>query len=99
MSGGMGNDRYYSDNANDRIVEAANQGIETIYAAASRGLGANVENLTLTSSQATWAVGNGLANVIRANDLGNSLASGAGDDWIYGGNGNDRISAARATTT
>ena len=36
MAGGAGNDHYISDNANDRIAEAGNGGIHTLFTAASR---------------------------------------------------------------
>ena len=38
MAGGAGNDRYISDNANDRIVEAGNAGIDTLFTAVGRAM-------------------------------------------------------------
>ncbi len=93
MSGEKGNDRYFSDNANDRMVEFADGGIDTIFASISRGVDANVENLTMLGNQASWAIGNELANVIRGNELTNAIIGGDGDDWIYGGAGDDRITS------
>lgn len=47
MLGGKGDDSYYVDNAGDRVVEHAGEGIDTVYATASTTLSANVENLVL----------------------------------------------------
>ena len=68
-------------------------GIDTIFASISRGVDANVENLTMLGNQASWAIGNELANVIRGNELTNAIIGGDGDDWIYGGAGDDRITS------
>lgn len=47
MAGGKGDDSYYLDNAGDKIVERAGEGVDTVYATASATLSANVENLVL----------------------------------------------------
>ncbi len=47
MIGGKGNDSYYVDNAGDRVIEQADQGIDTVYSTVSTRLSANVENLVL----------------------------------------------------
>ena len=75
------------------MVEFADGGIDTIFASISRGVDANVENLTMLGNQASWAIGNELANVIRGNELTNAIIGGDGDDWIYGGAGDDRITS------
>jgi len=91
MAGGSGNDWYVSDNPNDRIIEAANAGIDTIFTSVTRRISDNVENLTLTGT-AEAGYGNGLSNVIHGNDAANILSGAAGSDWLYGGAGNDTIS-------
>ena len=95
LSRGNGNDRYYSDNANDRIVEGVNEGIDTIFASTPAVWRLTLRILALTGLFAAWAVGNGLANSMRGNGINNSLVGGAGDDWIYGGSGNDRITGGQ----
>ena len=97
LEGGNGNDRYVTDNVNDLVIEAAGAGIDTILTSVSRGMAANVENLTLTGTRAIGGVGNGLANTLRGNDAANGLVGGAGDDWIYGGRGADRLTGGTGT--
>ena len=97
MVGGRGNDVYRVDDAKDRVVEHAGEGIDLVTAAVSHVLARNVENLTLTGN-ATRATGNNLANVLtgtagdnvldgRAGD--DVLSGGAGRDWLYGREGAD----------
>lgn len=47
MAGGGGNDTYYVDDAGDRVIEQAGQGIDTVQSSIRYTLGANVENLIL----------------------------------------------------
>ncbi len=47
MVGGGGNDTYYVDDAGDRVIEQAGQGIDTVQSSIRYTLGANVENLIL----------------------------------------------------
>jgi len=91
MRGGAGDDRYFSDNVRDRITENSDSGNDTLFSSVSRALFLNVENLTLTGTEAAWAVGNASNNTIMGNNLDNALAGGAGNDTLYGGAGNDRL--------
>ena len=81
------------------MVEFADGGIDTIFASVSRVVDANVDNLTMLGNQASWSIGNELANVIRGNDLSNAVIGGDGDDWIYGGAGDDRITSGPGAIT
>lgn len=47
MAGGKGDDSYYVDNAGDKVIEQAGEGVDTVYAKVSTALSANVENLVL----------------------------------------------------
>ncbi len=47
MIGGLGNDRYFVDDAGDQVIEGADEGIDTVYSRISMRLAANVENLVL----------------------------------------------------
>ena len=47
MIGGKGDDSYYVDQSGDKIVEQADEGVDTVYASVSTTLSANVENLVL----------------------------------------------------
>ncbi|MBR0556578.1 calcium-binding protein [Ciceribacter sp. L1K23] len=91
MTGGAGNDTYVVDNAGDIVVEAANAGIDTVRAARSYTLGANVENLVLTGTGGLTGTGNSLANVITGNTGNNTLSGLAGNDTLKGEAGNDRL--------
>ena len=82
MIGGTGDDTYIVDDANDKITEKFNEGIDTVE---TRGinysLGANIENLILTGGLIS-ATGNGLNNSITSNYANNIINGGAGDDFI-----------------
>jgi Ca2+-binding RTX toxin-like protein len=88
MAGGAGNDTYRVDNAGDTVIEAANAGLDTVVAAVSHTLPAQVENLTLAGSASLAGSGNELNNVIRGN---------AGSNVLDGGSGIDTVSYAAAT--
>jgi len=90
MQGGLGNDTYIVDNVGDTAIEALNQGTDLVLSSVSFTLGANVENLTLTTGvEAINGTGNALANVIIGNSNNNVLDGGAGADSLNGGAGND----------
>ncbi|WP_252717072.1 hypothetical protein [Herbaspirillum sp. B65] len=57
MIGGKGDDSYYVDNAGDKIVEQAGEGVDTLYATASTTLAANVENLVLLDASKPQSAG------------------------------------------
>ena len=88
MLGGLGNDRFSVDSAGDKVVELANQGIDSVISSVNYALTDNVENLTLTGA-AVSGTGNDLDNVITGNALANILVGGAGNDRLVGGDGRD----------
>ena len=76
MNGGLGNDIYIVDLTGDVVNENLNEGIERgADLAFSYTLGANVENVTATTSTALTASGNALDNVITGN---------SGNDVLFG---------------
>ncbi len=90
MSGGAGNDTYYVENVNDLVVENAGGGLDNVYESLSNyTLGANVENVFLTSSFNANASGNALANFITGNGGANALDGAGGADTLTGGGGAD----------
>lgn len=89
LTGGAGNDSYSVDSAQDVVVEAANEGTDTVNATVSHTLGDNVENLTLGGNQNINGTGNTLANTITGNGGANVLTGGGGADTLIGGGGND----------
>jgi serralysin len=91
LAGAFGNDSYLLDRATDVVVEAANAGLDTVLAAFSYTLGANLENLTLTGTRARIGTGNGLDNIL-IDAGGNSTLNGLdGNDVLFGGQGINRL--------
>ena len=82
MEGPDGNDIYCVDNSADAVLEDAgvSAGRDTVESSISYSLGANVENLTLTGSNALDGTGNNLSNILRGNGAGNRLSGGGGDE-------------------
>jgi len=91
MAGGLGDDTYVVDNAADVVVEAANEGIDTVQSTVSFTLSDNVENLTLIGMADINAIGNALDNTLTGNNGANVLDGGAGADTLIGGQGNDTL--------
>lgn len=96
MTGGTGDDIYYVDNASDVVVEAINEGNDTIRTSITYTLSNSVyvENLETQNAAGTGALnitGNTSANTITGNDGVNVLTGGGGGDTIYGLGGNDTL--------
>ncbi|WP_293682013.1 S8 family serine peptidase [uncultured Phenylobacterium sp.] len=91
LMGGAGNDLYVLDTAGDKVFELFAEGIDTVQAAFSYTLGANVENLTLTGSGALSGTGNELANRIIGNSGANRLDGRDGNDLLDGAGGGDTL--------
>jgi len=91
LIGGQGNDIYYVDSASDLIEESSTDPLEIdmVISTASRVLGMNLENLTLTGTAAINGLGNGLANTLTGNSGANRLNGAAGNDTLVGGMGDD----------
>ncbi|MDD2724497.1 MAG: hypothetical protein PHH59_10810 [Methylovulum sp.] len=77
---GLGDDFYIVDLAGDTVVENASEGIDTVQAAVTYILAANVENLTLTGLAAINGIGNTLANTLNGNAAADTLNGGNGAD-------------------
>lgn len=93
MTGGTGNDTYIVDNTGDVVIETAGGagGFDTVQSSVSiSALALNVENLTLTGSDAINGTGNAGSNTITGNVADNILNAGSGGvDVLAGGAGND----------
>lgn len=87
MAGGDGNDTYIVDDFADVVIEAADEGIDTVLSSGSYELGTNVENLTLTGTFSIDGIGNALANIISGNNGNNILSGMAGSDIYAFGEG------------
>ena len=91
--GGIGNDTYRISDPLTHLFETVGQGTaDRIESTASFWLATagEVENLTLLGP-ALDGFGNWLANAIIGNANGNFLAGGAGDDTVFGADGNDLL--------
>ena len=63
MIGGAGNDTYIRDNTSDVITEGSGAGTDTVLSNLTYTLGSNVENLTLTGTNAINGTGNTLPTI------------------------------------
>jgi len=91
LRGRGGDDVYYVDGKDDKVTETADNGFDSVYAAATFSIvGQHVEHLTLLGSGDFNATGNGLDNMLAGNDGNNLLNGGGGADDMAGGAGNDR---------
>jgi Ca2+-binding RTX toxin-like protein len=85
LVGGIGDDTYNVMEALDSVVELAGEGTDTVIAyRINYTLGANLENLQLSSWAQDRLVG-------RGNELNNTIFGGLGADTIYGMDGDDTI--------
>ncbi|HZZ87322.1 MAG TPA: family 16 glycosylhydrolase, partial [Caulobacteraceae bacterium] len=87
---GLGGDSLYVLSQKDRVFEAANDGVNTIYAWQSIYLPkyANVQNLTVYDT--TNAYGSGLDGILRGGGSGmQQFFANGGDDVLIGGRGPD----------
>ena len=106
MWGGSGDDVYVVDSLADEVHEEATVresnadatqyvdslgGIDTVKASVTTTLSANVENLTLTGTNAIDGTGNALGNTIAGNSAANTIIGNDGNDSITGGDGNDTL--------
>ena len=94
MSGGMGDDTYIVDNSKDKVVEASNQGNDTIITTLEKFSLAkmpNVENLTYVGFVDADLTGNKQNNIIIAGDGHDNLYGGFGNDTLTGGAGGDHF--------
>jgi Ca2+-binding RTX toxin-like protein len=90
MVGLGGDDTYVIDDWNDRLVEDADAGTDTVRTSLfSYVLDANVEKLVYTGSDDFAGTGNELDNTLTGGDGNDLLVDGFGADWIDGGRGAD----------
>jgi Ca2+-binding RTX toxin-like protein len=99
MYGGAGNDTYIVDSTGDKVIEYADEGIDTVFASAHFSLPKHVENLILTGSGNIQGKGNELDNMLTGNAGDNTLRGMAGNDIIDGGSGNDILTGGAGNDT
>ncbi|MFS0517930.1 beta strand repeat-containing protein, partial [Nostoc sp. UIC 10607] len=91
LLGGKGNDTYIVDSIGDIITEAASAGTDLVKSSVSWVLGNNLDNLTLTGTDAINGTGNSLKNILIGNSAANTLTGEGGNDSLVGGAGNDSL--------
>jgi len=92
LNGGKDDDVYWVVSAGDQVVEAVNEGNDTVITnLSSYKLSANVENLTSLGigSAPFTGTGNALANLIQSGAGNDTLDGGTGNDTLAGGDGDD----------
>ena len=99
LQGGLGDDHYVVD-ANDTIIEAAGEGVDTVETTLySFVLAANVENLIFTGTGVFYAIGNSSANTIRGGTSNDQLDGAGGDDILWGGAASDLLIGGAGSDT
>ncbi|NGN42340.1 calcium-binding protein [Mesorhizobium sp. CGMCC 1.15528] len=91
MYGGTGNDIYVVSSADDRTIENAAEGSDTVRSYIDWILDANVERLEFLGTADLTGNGNTLNNTLIGNDGKNILRGGIGNDTLDGGKGADTL--------
>ncbi|OYQ31781.1 hypothetical protein CHU95_21900 [Niveispirillum lacus] len=91
LIGGAGSDNYEIDSINDRVVEEADAGTDSIFTMVNYTLPAHVENLVIVSVASLTGTGNALNNILMGHNGNDSLNGAAGNDTLDGGLGNDLL--------
>ena len=101
MIGGAGDDKYYVDNANDNVIELANEGADWVVSSIAYDLSnaSHVEHGELTGSAHINLLGSDNHNWLLGNDGNNYLNGYRGNDKIKGGKGNDVIDGSLGADT
>jgi Ca2+-binding RTX toxin-like protein len=91
LIGGAGDDIYIIDSTTDIITENVGEGTDTIQSSVTYTIATNVENLTLTETDAINGTGNDVNNIILGNSANNIIFGNAGNDTLDGGGGSDAL--------
>ena len=86
LTGGLGNDTYIVGSG-DVVVEAEDEGEDTVMSDASYTLGDHIESLVLTGTGNIDGTGNALDNTLIGNSGTNTLTGGLGNDTYIVGSG------------
>jgi serralysin len=91
LIGKGGNDTYIVDEIQDRVIEKADGGTDTIRSSVNETLSAHVENLELTGSGNLKGYGNSSNNRLTGNSGNNVLEGKGGRDILTGKGGSDKF--------
>jgi beta-glucanase (GH16 family) len=86
LIGNAGDNRFWTTDLRDRIVEQPGGGTDTLIAYSPTKLAANVENLQVNGAY-NYAVGNELGNLIVVDNESHWIHGAGGDDVLAGGTG------------
>lgn len=98
MLGGIGDDTYViDDDTSDILVEAVNEGSDTIQTSLLNYTlnVANVENVTSTAAAYHTLTGSSGDNLLRDSDAAGVVNGADGNDTVEGADGNDTLSGGR----
>lgn len=111
LSGGIGNDIYFTDNASDKVSEAAGEGTDYVFVSVNYELGAGQEveylvanagstGLTLIGNEANnFILGLAGADMLDGDAGNDTLNGGANNDILIGGSGDDVIDGSVGADT
>ncbi|SUA36440.1 iron-regulated protein FrpC [Neisseria zoodegmatis] len=99
FTGTPGNDIYYVNHIDDKIIEQPNGGRDRVYSRVSYSLSNNVEDLFLSGNAHLHGFGNDSDNLINGNIGNNRLNGNGGDDVLYGNSGNDTLFGGKGNDT
>ncbi|ESQ88993.1 hypothetical protein ABAC460_14530 [Asticcacaulis sp. AC460] len=100
LEGQLGNDTYYVQNSEDRIVEYRGGGVDVVYVSVNYSLvGGDTEYLYLTGTADLNGWGNYSANTLIGNSGANRLSGDRGHDRLDGGGGADTLIGATGNDT
>lgn len=100
LIGGVGNDIYVVESEFDLIIEAANEGTDTVWSHHTWAtIGTNIENLKLIGGGFQEGYGNSGANTITGSDFSNFLGGLDGNDSLAGMGGNDTLNGGSGSDT
>ena len=102
MYGGLGNDTFVLDSINDKVVEAGNEGVDTVIVGFNYSIANTaIENLSTFSNQTASLIftGSDWGNIITTGAGSDTLLGAGGDDTLIGLAGNDTIDGGSGTDT
>jgi Ca2+-binding RTX toxin-like protein len=106
LEGGAGNDWFFVDDANDVVVEAADDGTADrvlVSVSYTLGEGVHVEDLRTTNNsgldQIDLMIGNSLSQRIVGNAVNNALYGEGGNDVLFGLDGHDLLNGGAGADT
>ena len=95
LIGGKGDDQYWIEFANVKVVEVAGEGDDTVATTLGRyALPGHVESLWYAGDAAAVFSGNSLANQLVGGDGNDRLDGAGGNDSLWGEDGNDTLLGA-----